>query len=156
MNSLFHFKPITPILACVVFCGLLITGCSSLREAEKKMWGSSTLALEKARGKGKVESFSYSLPDCFNASREVLKKEGVTVFSVNKAKGLIIAMGFPDVIDTTQVGIFFEKSENGLTKIEITSLNPRLLEALAPVIFSDINKQLKGGSIDKLKGVTKE
>lgn len=156
MNSLFRLKPINLILASVISCGLLVTGCASLIEAEKKIWGSSTQALEKSRGKGKVENFDSSLSDCFDASLEVFKKEGVTVFSIDRTKGLIIAMGFPDVVDTTQVGIFFEKAENGLTKIEITSLNPRLLQALAPVIFSDINKQLKGGNIEKFKEVTKE
>lgn len=143
MNSIFRYKLIIPAVACVVSCGLLITGCASLREAGKKIWGSSTRALEKARGKGKAENFSCSFADCFDACLAALKEEKATVFQQDKKRGFIVAMNFEGEIDTTEVGFFFEKVEDGITRIEITSLNPRLLGTLPPRIFSNINKQIR-------------
>lgn len=151
MNSLLRPKSIAVLVAVFIACGCLITGCACVRETGKKIWGSSTQALEKARGKGKVENFSCSLSDCFDACLAAIKEEKATVFEKDKKRGFIVALNFLGAIDTTEVGFFFEKGENDTTKIEITCLNPKLLVSLPPRIFSNIAKQIKTKNTEKSK-----
>lgn len=139
MNLAFRSKLIVLIISSLVF----FTGCACLKEAGKKAWGSSTQALEKARDKAKSESFACSLEDCFDACLAVLKEKEAVVFQMDRKAAYIVAMNFETAIDTTQVGIFFVKADRDTTKVEITSLNPRLLETISPYIFSNIAKQIK-------------
>ncbi|MEW6008525.1 MAG: hypothetical protein AB1629_02705 [Candidatus Omnitrophota bacterium] len=139
MNKI-RFKFISLIL--VIFLAVFIVGCAWLKESGKKLWGSSTQALEKARSQGKAQVFECSLSACFDECLNIMRDMKATVFAKDKRRGVLIAMDFKvkDVIDTTELGIFFTKSEN-LTKVEITSLNPVLIDEVGPKILSGLEKK---------------
>jgi hypothetical protein len=141
-------KVISLNIVIFVLAGFLV-GCACLKESGKKVWGSSTQALDKEREKGKQEEFSCSLSDCFDACLNVLDKLNsldntkVTVFEKDKKAGFIVAMGFKKAIDTTEVGIYFKQDKPGKTIVQIISLNHWLLEEIAPEIFSKLKEEIK-------------
>src|ERR1044071_9375806 len=88
---------------------LVLSGCAPALESAKVVWGSSTRALEKARSEAVREDFPLAYDDCF---REVLKIAGVEkweAFIKDKKKGVIVVIGIPGAVNTTEVGVFFER-----------------------------------------------
>ena len=51
----------------LVFLLIALAGCASVEETAKKVWGSSTQALDEARVDALVKSFTCSYDDCFQA-----------------------------------------------------------------------------------------
>ncbi len=137
-----HFVKAKLVLFTCILSFILLIGCVSLQEVGKKLWGSSTEALEKARPQGKSQTFECSLSNCFDEGLKIIDSLEATVFKKDKRAGYIVAMNFQvkDVIDTTELGIFFTNNENS-TKVEITSLNPGLVEAVAPEFFSRLKEK---------------
>ncbi len=117
-----------------------------MREAGKKIWGTSIEHLEKARPQGKSETFSLSMDDSFARTQEVLKYAGAEVYLSMKDKGYLTAMNFKGSVDTTQVGIFFTDAGEGRTKVEIASMSPRLVREVAEMVFEGLNKLNAGKS----------
>lgn len=55
---------------CFLFLGglfLLTTGCARLTETAKKIWGSSTAALERTRANGLRKTYTCSFTECYDA-----------------------------------------------------------------------------------------
>lgn len=126
------------ILVIICVLAIVFAGCASLREVGKKLWGSSTEALEKRKGTGQTETFRCSFSDCFDASLSVLEEMGAAVFKKDRKAGLIVAINFEGAIYTTEVGIFFQALNSKTLKIEIISLNDHLQESAAADIFSKL------------------
>jgi hypothetical protein len=133
----------------VFLCLFVFIGCASLQQAGKKAWGSSTQALEAARSQGKRLDLACSQSDCFNSCLDILAELEITVFKKNSRAGYIVAMGFKAAIDTTEVGIFFEKKSDKETMVEISCLNRRLLDSAAAEIFAELKKKFSVVAINR-------
>jgi len=48
------------------------------------------------------------------------------------------AMNFQGHVDTTEVGIFFTKIEERLTRVEVASMSPELVQGVADVLFAGL------------------
>ena len=119
---------------------LLFLGCATVSEPFKKTWGSSTKALEEARPRAAVKNFGCGWKECFDKVLEVAKLRNLTVFISDPKKPLIVLMGIPGSINTTEVGIFFSEPETGKAKLEIVSLSPTAQEATAKLLSKELTK----------------
>ena len=127
------------IIALSVFSNL-IAGCAYLQETGRKLWGSSTQALEKARVDAEIQTFRCSLSECFDTVSAILEEIDAVIFKQDRKVGCIVAINFEGAVDTTEVGIFFESKGNNITAVEITCLSHWLQEAIAPLIFSKLKE----------------
>lgn len=74
---------------------------------------------------------------------QVIELEPLTtlnVFLKDPRRNIIVLMGIPNSINTTEVGIFFTASEEGTTLIEVSSLSKRAKAKAAQMIFPEIQK----------------
>lgn len=132
-------------------CSLTLGGCAFFQEAGKKAWGSSTQALENARSEGKSLSLACVSRDCFDACLDILKQMEAIVFQQGKQKDYIIAMNFRGFTDTTEAGIFFDQKEDAVTTVQVSSLNPKLLESVAAEIFSGLKNKFSVVEVSAVK-----
>lgn len=116
------------------------SGCASMQEAGKKVWGSSIAHLEDVRSDGKSEEFPMSLEKCFSLTEEILDSVDANVYLKSPDKAYLAAMNFERAVDTTQAGVFFTRLDAQHTKIEVSSMSPRLAEEVAEIIFSGLRK----------------
>ena len=119
---------------------LLLLGCATVSEPFKKVWGSSIKALEEARPRAAVKNFGCGWKECFDKILVVAKERNFPVFISDPKKPLIVLMGIPGSIDTTEVGIFFSEPEAGKAKLEIVSLSPTTQEAAAKLLSEELTK----------------
>jgi len=128
-------------------------------ESVKSILGVSTRALEEARANGSYMVFDAELNACYNKTLEVLREFPAKVYMQNRTKGIIVAMGFRnntfgvkdanisndplnEIIDTTELGIFFTKINANSTKVELSSLSTSLLEFSSEKIFKNLKVKL--------------
>lgn len=134
-----------------VFCAAgalsLASGCASLTEAGRKVWGTSIAHLESARSEAHVLVARGSLTTVFDQVKAVLAKAGAQVYLESPDRAYLAAMGFKGHVDTTQAGIFFTSVSAEETKLEVSSLSPRLARQVAEFISQD-----EGMSVSSEKG----
>lgn len=145
---------------------LALSGCASVCEPFRVVWGSSIRALEKARANSVKKTFHCSPDQCFDhllASVETLQKEPksltdsrktfrsplsnertevfentvteLQVFLKDRRRQVIVLMGIPGSVDTTEVGIFFNGLTSDVTEIEISSLSRQARDTTAQLFF---------------------
>ncbi len=127
------------LLVCIVLP--LFSGCALIKEFPKKIWGSSTVALEKARKDGVSYILDLDYKASFNRVLDVLKDMECCVYVKDKRKYLIVAMNFQGESDTTELGIFFIEKTPYSTEIQLSSLSSSLLNYAAKEIFSRLNSK---------------
>ena len=120
----------------------LICGCASIQEPFKTFWGSSTRALEKTKQNGQAKEFNCLYNDCFEKTVKVLAQVHFNIFLKDKPQHRIVVMNVKNSIDTTEVGIFFTELGNNKVKIEISSLSPRAVDAVASDLFPGLERLL--------------
>jgi hypothetical protein len=125
------------IVACPC---LFFAGCASLREAGKKIWGSSIAHLEASRSTGRSETIALRAEVVFKKAEEILKKAGAEVYLKDPEKHYMAAMDFDGHVDTTQVGIFLTPQGDGATLVEVASMSPNLTEQVAGFLFEELKK----------------
>ena len=122
-------------------------GCTQTQEVVKTIWGSSTRALEDARQDGIRKLFACDYDKIFDA---VLKMTKVHVsskvvpyqlFLKDRKKGVIVVIGIPGSVDTTEVGIFFDYVDEATTMVEISSLSTHAKMTAADHVFSLLENQ---------------
>lgn len=145
-----------------------VIGCSSVKETAKVLWGSSTKALEEAREEAVSKVLNCPYEDCYEAVLKIFRKEkevsedstpgAVTsllenaelipsatqpfhIFLNDPIKGVIVVMGIPGNVDTTEVGIFLTKLNNRVTRIEIASLSTSAKMKVADIVFNALTPQ---------------
>lgn len=137
-------------LGCLL---LALTGCAGVCETAKKVWGSSTQALEEARVDGISKVYNCTFDECFEAAlsldrnNESLKSKTLKFYEVfirDRIKSLIIVMGIEGNVDTTEVGIFFSRLSPQMTKIEISSLSTTAKEKVARAVFAELESRSIG------------
>ena len=129
----------------IVALGILLAGCAEIKDIPKVIWGSSTLALEKARTNAIRQTFHCRFEECFDAvvsleykvkSKELLSDGVFDIFIKDRKKGYLVVMGIQGSERATEVGIFFIKVNPQSVKIEISSLSHIAKEKAAESIFT--------------------
>ncbi|MDP2654767.1 MAG: hypothetical protein Q8Q08_12175 [Candidatus Omnitrophota bacterium] len=127
------------------------SGCAHVTETGKTLWGSSTRQLESARDGAVAKTYRCAFADCFDtvlkltadlpagATEEQIKNHMV-LFIKNPAKKMIVVMGVPGSVDTTEVGIFFTPSGNGALKVDLSSLSSSAKANAAELVFKQLGQ----------------
>lgn len=129
-------------LAVFVFLGLILCGCARISETSKVIIGTSDNALYAAKEKGRTETFACDYKTCYKSVILILKELNADIFLHSERKQRIVAMGFEGFNNTTEAGIFFTQVTPSSTKIEISSLSPKLLEYVSAKVFSALKDKL--------------
>lgn len=138
-------KYLMHILCCLFVC----FGCSQVTEVSRTVWGTSTRALNDARIDASVASYECVYDDCFNAVLDLTKARVVNdqlndkifeLFQKNYVKGFIVVLGIEGNVDTTEVGIFFSRIKQNVTKIEVSSLSVTAKEKVADAIGAHLEQ----------------
>ncbi len=145
-------------------------GCGILKEEAKILWGSSTQALEEARIESLKASFSCPWETCFDsvvryanvetqhvldekinaekmnqpvnpADEQTIKVKNFEVFLQDRRRRIIVLMGVPGSVNTTEVGVFFTPLENAATGVEVSSLSTSAKIKVADILFSHLGKE---------------
>ncbi|MFH1359451.1 MAG: hypothetical protein ABIJ41_00245 [Candidatus Omnitrophota bacterium] len=127
----------------VLIVCLSLTGCAHITEFTKKLWGSSTEALEEARIDAERRIFQCKDLDCFDQVLQIAEEEELTVFIQDRKKSMIVLMGIPEVIDTTEIGVFFLGLGETETKVEISSLSQNAKNKASDLIFMRLAESFK-------------
>ncbi len=159
------------VVFCVLALGC-IAGCAAIEEDAKLLWGSSTQALEDARNESLKETFSCPAQECFlsvikfaevqtpqisddklNVSKmnqpakasdqKTVKVKNFEVFLRDSSRNIIVLMGVPGSVNTTEVGVFFTPLENAKTAVEISSLSTSAKIKAADMIFEQLGKEFQ-------------
>ncbi len=135
----------------ISFC-LLSSGCSFVVETSKRIWGSSTKALEKAQVDGITKDIQCSFDQCYEAILSLDRKhfDGRTieagffdVFIKDPVNAHIVVMGIEGNVKTTKVGIFFSRHSQGVLTINVSSLSSSAKRKVAEVVFKELKFRFK-------------
>ncbi len=132
-------KTINLILATMLF-SLICSGCANLSLDPQALAGRSIKDLEKARSTGKEKTLPLAYDTAFSTVTKILKKNGLAIYQSDKEKGYIVAIGFPQQVNTTRVGIFFESPAPDKTRITLSSLSSTALVKAETIIFKELEK----------------
>ncbi len=151
---------------------LNFVGCTAFQDEAKLLWGSSTQALEQARDESLKAAFSCSWEECFSAviqyanletrgvldekinaekmnqpiipaDEKTVKVKNLEVFLQDRSRKIIVLMGVPGSVNTTEVGVFFTSLENATTRVEISSLSNSAKIKAADILFSHLGKEFQ-------------
>lgn len=151
---------------------LSLGGCAALKEEAKKLWGSSTQALEEARNESLKASFFCPWETCFDSvvryanvekqhvldekinaekmnqpdnptDEQTVKAKNFEVFLQDRRRRIIVLMGVPGSVNTTEVGVFFTPLENAATAVEVSSLSTSAKIKAADILFSQLGKEFQ-------------
>ena len=121
---------------------LFLNGCVVLesgQETVKTIWGSSTRALENERVHAQVKTYSFSYWEVFKAAKRVIEQQGYVLFKSDDIRGVMIVMGVPQTVNTTEIGIFFVEEGERQTRIEVTSLSTNAKRLLSKTLFEGLD-----------------
>ena len=122
----------------IIFFSVL--GCARLQETGKVFWGSSTKALEEARVSATSQTYRCFLVECFDEVLSLAEEEGLTIFIKNRDKNIIVVMGIPGNVDTTEVGIFFEPLQVKEIRVDVSSLSTKARETVSRLVLTHLDK----------------
>jgi len=63
------------------------------------------------------------------------------LFMSDPRRGLIVLMGVPNSVDTTEVGVFFDETSRGNVRVDIASLSSQAVHVAAPLIFENLKRR---------------
>lgn len=127
-------------LSALLLTALLLGGCATFLEDIEGVFATEVSDLEKARSSGKTETFPLSFDAAFDKVTDILKKNNLTIYQINRKRKYIIVMGFKKQIDTTRVGVFFEPVSDNETRITLSSLSSMTLPKAEAIIFGGLKK----------------
>ncbi|HLD69415.1 MAG TPA: hypothetical protein VJA17_01505 [Candidatus Omnitrophota bacterium] len=127
----------------IIFVLLSAGGCARIMEPFRVMWGSSTRALEKARGQAISKTYPCEFNACFDAALEIVKERKYVLFVNERSNKRLVVMGIPGNVDTTEVGIFFHELKKSEVWIDISSLSSTAKERVAKAVFDELDKKFK-------------
>ncbi|MBF0490872.1 MAG: hypothetical protein HQL15_09750 [Candidatus Omnitrophica bacterium] len=119
-------------LSAVLILG--IVGCTGLKDVPKSIWGSSTRVLEEKRINALTKTYDKGYWECIRTASAVAKKKYV-IFKKDEVRGLMVIMGIPGSVNTTEVGVFFVELNDHQTRIELSSLSTNAKRLLAKGLF---------------------
>jgi len=125
----------------IIVMGCLCSSCAVLKfvvgvpvEITKTIWGSSTRALEQARDRAITKTYDKPYWDCVRSAVAVAGQHWM-IFKKDEIKGYVVVMGVKGAVNTTEVGIFFEKLSDTQTRIEVSSLSTNAKRKVAQGLF---------------------
>ena len=132
------------------FCVLIfLAGCAPIVETCRVIWGSSTRALEESRADALSRDFFCEFSTCFDAVNRLSRDRETPggkqprifrPFIVNRAKKMIVFIGVPGAVDTTEVGVFFGQRPDGIIRVDVASLSTSARTKAAGIIFEHLAK----------------
>ena len=122
---------------------LFVCGCGHLQETGKVLWGSSIKALQEKRANAASQTYRCFLSECFDEILSFSEKEGLTVFIKDKDKNVIVVMGFPKTVDTTEIGIFFEPLQVKEIRVDVVSLSTKAQEMASDFFFKHLDQKFQ-------------
>lgn len=127
------------IFLAIVLSVFMVSGCSGAKYNLTSLAGANIRDLEAAKSSGISRTFNMEISECFQKTMSVLKNENLTVFLSSEKRGYIVAMGLYEQVDTTRIGIFFEKLSDNSTKITLSSLSQTALPKAEKIIFGGLS-----------------
>lgn len=128
----------------MLLCVLPLIGCAALWDAPKNIVGFSTRSLEAARVNASYQSYAASQEDIFRAVLDISVKEKYNVFMKDEIRGMIVVMGIPGAVDTTEVGIFItQTSKPGVVKVELSSRSSPAKRTVALAVLNKLGELFK-------------
>jgi hypothetical protein len=122
-----------------------------LTETAKSVWGSSTKALEAARVDAPSRSFLCDLEACMDVvvgltvedlTQDPPRMKTFSLFSQNRRKGIIVLMDVPGMINTTEVGVFFDPLSDGDgVKIDVSSRSTHAEQSASDILFAELESR---------------
>ncbi len=112
-----------------------VSGCAGLKDLPKTIWGSSTRVLEQERPNALVKIYEKDYWTCYKAALEVVKKKKYVLYKKDEVRGLMVIMGIPGSVNTTEVGVFFVELNDHQTRIELSSLSTNAKRLLYKGLF---------------------
>ncbi len=127
-----------------------LSGCAHVQEVAKSIWGSSTKALEEARGTATVKMYECFPGACFDKILEIAAKNEYDPFIRDRKRNLIVVVNtrIAQIVsdndvqvggDTTEVGIFITPLKLKEVKVEIVSLSSSAQQRVSNVVFSGLD-----------------
>ena len=126
----------------------LFLGCTPVAEVGKKFWGSSTETLNNGRKMALKKTFQCTMDACFDKVLELTnipknvtllqRNQYMDLFQQNRRKMLIVVMGVPGAVDTTEVGIFFVPLAQNTVRIELSSLSTAAKVKASDLVFAKL------------------
>lgn len=116
-------KRMALVMACTL--GLLAglsAGCAVVKDAPLNVAGWSTRDLEDARRNSVYGSYSCGAREAFETVFKIAEDSGYTVFRRDEGRGMVVLMGIPGAVNTTEVAVYINpalKAEG--VKIEVAS-----------------------------------
>lgn len=144
---------------------VMLSGCAGLKDVPATVWGSSTRVLEDKRGNAMSKTYEKGYWEVFRTAVKVLEKKRFVIFKKDEVRGLMIVMGVPGAVNTTEVGVFFVELNEQQTRVELTSLSTNAKRRLAKSLFNGIDvafglakdEEQEGFNADEFKdGMTPE
>lgn len=143
---------LTIILTVFSGCQFLKNTADNMWDFPKTFWGSSTRALEKARSNALTKTYDKGYWDCFRTALKIVKKKQLVVFKKDEVRGLMVIMGIPGAVNTTEVGVFFVELNDNQTRVEISSLSTIAKRLLAKTLFHEMDVAFGLVAPDKATG----
>ncbi len=130
---------IATVWLCCSSCATLNKVVAVPVEVAKSIWGSSTRVLEQARNKAITTTYDKPYWDCMHSAIAVAGKKHWVIFNKNEIKGYMVVMGVKGCVNTTEIGIFFDKLSDNQTRIQITSLSTNAKRKVAKGLFHGLD-----------------
>ncbi|MDD5409052.1 MAG: hypothetical protein PHC71_03045 [Candidatus Omnitrophica bacterium] len=135
------------LIAICCLSSVVLSGCTTIKEAAKGFAGVSTRILEEGRKEALKKSFALDYDSCYAKVKDILKEggkeeEGKPYVYAEDAQKKMLAVYLSET-DTTPVGIFFSQEQKGATMIEISSPSIYAKEYIAAKVFGGIDALLK-------------
>lgn len=149
--SFFVIIPVMRKSLLFLLAVFFFAGCAHVQEVAKSIWGSSTKALEDARGTATTKMYECFPGSCFDKVLEIASENEYDPFIRDRKRHLIVvvhtrvveAVSDSDVQvggDTTEVGIFITPLKLKEVKVEIVSLSSSAQQRVSNAIFSELDK----------------
>jgi len=135
----------------ILISTVFLLSCSHVHEVVKKIWGSSTMTLEKERSNAFSSQFECTFEQCYEFVLSYARNEEseidpenrfFDVFIKDPVKAHIIVLGLEGNVDTTEVGIFFYPVESGIG-VDVTSLSTSAKRKVSEFIFRKLEEQFR-------------
>lgn len=129
----------------------LLASCGTVTETAKAIWGSSTKALEAARVDAPSRTFRCDRDACMDVvagmtvedlDQDPPRLKSFSLFSQNRRTGVLVLMDVPGMINTTEVGVFFDPlPEEGGVKVDVASLSSHAEQNASDILFAELAQQ---------------
>ena len=121
----------------------LTAGCASGSFNMASIAGLNIQDLKTARADGIKKTYPLPYDVAFDDITKILEKNELPVFRASRNEKYIVAMGFYQQVDTTRVGIFFERISDDVTEITLSSLSLTALTSAEKIIFGELDSETR-------------